>query len=276
MIKNPKIRKFLMLDKRRKRTTFGRIFAKAAVAALAVAAVFAYFSFYFIEMYIDESADREIARTHSNIMQTMNIYSRNGNPNAADAALPPDTYFLLGAPVFYVDSYNLIGGDSNSAAISVLLDKDGNEIASSRRRFMAAISFEKNEKDEKHPENGWYVCKEEEFDIPELKEFYDKFFYMNHFMTLSEDEDSDKYVNFILRSAYVNKAEHLFIPHEVNAEYTKAITPKSALTETEGYKTEEFTINADIDGYELVQLHSYAAGESRIYPIVMLQNFHET
>ena len=61
MIKNPKIRKFLMLDKRRKRTTFGRIFAKAALAALAVSAVFAYFSFYFIEMYIDESADREIA-----------------------------------------------------------------------------------------------------------------------------------------------------------------------------------------------------------------------
>ncbi|MGB4092584.1 MAG: hypothetical protein WBK46_11690 [Ruminococcus flavefaciens] len=95
MIKNPKIRKFIMLDKRRKRTTFGRIFAKAAVAALAVAAVFAYFSFYFIEMYIDESADREIARTHSNLMQTMNTYSRNGNPNAADAALPPYTFFCL-------------------------------------------------------------------------------------------------------------------------------------------------------------------------------------
>ena len=276
MIKNPKIRKFLMLDKRRKRTTFLRIFSKAAAVMLAVSAVFAYFSFYFIEMYINEKADREIARTHSNLMQTMNIYSRNGNHNAADAALPPYTYFLLGEPVFYVDSYNLIGGDSYSAAISVLLDKDGNEIASSRRRFMAAISFEKNEKDEKHPENGWYVCKEEEFDIPELKEFYDKYFYMNHFMALSEDEDSDKYVNFILRSAYVNKAEHLFIPHEVTAEYTKAITPKSALTETEVYKTEEFTINADIEGYELVQLHSYAAGESRIYPMVMLPNFQGT
>ena len=138
MIKNPKIRKFLMLDKRRKRTTFLRIFSKAAAVMLAVSALFAYFSFYFIEIYINEKADREIARTHSNLMQTMNIYSRNGNPNAADASLPPYTFFLLDEPVFYVDSYNLIG--SNSAAISVLLDNDGNEIATSRRRFMATIS----------------------------------------------------------------------------------------------------------------------------------------
>ena len=95
-------------------------------------------------------------------------------------------------------------------------------------------------------------------------------------MTISEDEDSDKYVNFILRSAYVNKAEHLFIPHEVTAEYTKEITPGSALTETEVYKTEDFTINADIEGYELVQLHSYATGETRTYPIVMLPTFQGT
>ena len=54
MIKNPKIRKLLMLDKRRKRTTFGQIFAKAAVVALIISGLF---SVFYHDYIIDTSYD---------------------------------------------------------------------------------------------------------------------------------------------------------------------------------------------------------------------------
>ena len=60
MIKNKKIRKLLKLDKRRKRTTFLRIFSKAAAVVLALTGLFAYFAFHLTEMYIAETADKEI------------------------------------------------------------------------------------------------------------------------------------------------------------------------------------------------------------------------
>lgn len=274
MMKNNKLMRPLV--RRRKRTTFLRIFAKAAAVMLAISALFAYWLHGYIERYIDEQADREIARTHSNLMQTMTIDSHDGDPNAADSALPPYTNFLLGEPVFYVDSYNLIGGDSNSAAISVLLDKDGNEIATSRRRFMAILSFGKNdnEKGIKHPENGWYTCDAEKYDIPELKDFYEKYIHMDSFKDLeAESKYETAYVNFRLKNAYVNKAEHLFIPHEITAEYTTETHRQNVLAEVEVFKSVDYTINADIEGFELVELHE---STEKKYPLAMLPYFQGT
>ena len=278
MIKNKKIRKLLKLDKRRKRTTFLRIFSKAAAVALALTGLFAYFAFHFTEMYIAETADKEIGRTHSNLMQTMTQFSHNGNTHSAEATLPPHTYFMVGDPLNYVDSYNTYDKDNNSAAISVLLDKDGNEIATSRRRFMAMIVFEKVDKElkKKYPENGWYSCDADNYDIPELKEFYEEYIHINKFYMIDDTKiNENKYIDFNLKSAYVNKAEHLFIPHEVTAEYKKDTYHTNAPTETEVYKTEDYVINADIEGYELVQLHKKNVDETE-YPFVVLPTFQGT
>ncbi|MBR1823513.1 MAG: HAMP domain-containing histidine kinase [Ruminococcus sp.] len=276
MIKNKKIRRPLV--RRRKRTTFLRIFAKAAVVMLIISGIFAVLFREYIEQYIYHEIDGELARAQSSLMRELTDESKSGNPNAAETELRINYPYWPTTAIPIFASYYL---DDDSAAISVLLDKDGNEIATNEMRFMAVLKFEKTEDDSgkrgKQPENGWYICKYEELDIPELTEFCEK-------MLTIEDEmdhesqwssDTEEHIDFIVKSAYVNKAEHLFIPHEMTLEYkTVTYQDKEALSSIENIsKTENYTINADVEGYELTEIHKSSEEE---YPQAMLPYFQGT
>ena len=203
-------------------------------------------------------------------MQIITESVKDGNTNAADSSLPLYTNFwVMPTPMelpFFCDN---LSTDDN-CAISAILDKDGNEIATNRRRFIAAISFGK-----KLPENGWYTCLEDKYDIPELKAFYDKYCNYEEYNT-NVKTNIDKAIDFTLHSAYVNKAEHLFIPHEIAAVY-KTIEMKydkgRAKSEETTDKIEYITINATVDGFELIELNQ---GEGADYPRTMLPNFQGT
>ena len=151
--------------------------------------------------------------------------------------------------------------------LSVLLDENGEVLTTSKRKFVTGISFGRvKDAEKKPPESGWYVCPKDELEIPELNEFYEKFYYQ----PLSDTE----YVDFDLKSAYVNKSEHWFIPHEVDAKYTKAkYKREEVLYETVVTKTETYTINADVEGYELIEVNSL---DTKIAPFRYLTTFQGT
>lgn len=271
MIKNQKLRKFLMLDKRRKRTTFLRIFAKSAAVMLIVSGIFASFTRHYIEYHIYNEADREIARQQSNNIQRLTSEDVKDNPNLAEAELPLYTFFELDFPVYFFGDRHRISVnniyDDNNAALSVLLDENGEVLTTSKRKFVTGLSFGRvKDGEKKPPESGWYVCPKDELEIPELNEFYEKFYYQ----PLSDTE----YVDFDLKSAYVNKSEHWFIPHEVDAKYTKAKHKREEmLYEAVVTKTETYTINADVEGYELIEVNSL---DTKIAPFRYLATFQGT
>ena len=260
-----------MLDKRRKRTTFLRIFSKAAVAALLISLICSVFLRHYIEYHIYNEADRELARQHSNIINSLISEETNHSEGSLNAIIPLHSYYTLDFPVYLFGerhriSVNNIYNDPSSGLIAIL-DENGKVLFSSKRKFVTGITFSKRAEDEnKPPENGWYYCPEEKLDIPELTEFFNKF--CNY-----DDTDTD-YVDFKLKSAYVNKEKHLFIPHEITAEYTHARYNRNEyLYETKTVKTEDYTINAELEGYELTELHS---GAEKVYPMAFLPTFQGT
>lgn len=279
MIKNKKLRKFLRLDRRRKRTTFLRIFAKTSLVMLIISAISAVLFREIYEQYVYHEIDGQLPRTQASIMSEITDETKKGNKNAAESVLRTEyCYWPMGRiPIFA--SYLF---DKESAMITVLLDKDGNEIATNEMRFMAALKFNNGKKSQSDvkpdvSQNGWYVCKYEDLDIPELTEFCDKFLTMEDNMDyeFQWSQDTEEHIDFTVKSAYVNKAEHRFIPHEIIAEY-KTITyhDNEALGTLEDiFKTENYTINADVEGYELTELHKSTEEE---YPRIMLPCFQGT
>lgn len=145
-----------------------------------------------------------------------------------------------------------------------LVDKDSNIVASNRQILLTFIKFGDDS------DNAWYVCDNEFLQMPEMDKLY------ADFKELTQKNGMYYYSEMQLKSAYINKETHTFIPHEVMiADYpnVKVEGPLAISTDESEVTMHEINITAEKEGYELTELHQGIGSE---YPRSMLFYFHGT
>ena len=141
-----------------------------------------------------------------------------------------------------------------------IIDESNNVVASNRQRLIAMFNFEKGDKD-----NGIYSCDNEQLHINDIDNIYARY---NNFCLIN---DRMNYVDLTMSSAYVNKKDRTFIPHEM---YMVTYTFDDIYSEKSEKKTEDsFNITVDDDNYELIE---FDLGNSDSYPKNYLFSFQGT
>lgn len=141
-----------------------------------------------------------------------------------------------------------------------IIDESNNVVASNRQRLIAMFNFEKGDKD-----NGIYSCDNEQLHINDIDNIYARY---NNFRLIN---DRMNYVNLTMSSAYVNKKDRTFIPHEM---YMVTYTFDDIYSEKSEKKIEDsFNITVDDDNYELIE---FDLGNSDSYPKNYLFSFQGT
>ena len=133
---------------------------------------------------------------------------------------------------------------------AALIDQNNEIVASNELKFMGHIAFSPEK--ENDPANGWYVCDRNVLDLPEVHQLFDDY------LALSQHMSSSRYVQTEIESAYVDKENHIFIPHKgsmtVIAE-PDHYEPLIVIDTSEKCETKEINITLDDARYELVTLH---------------------
>ena len=141
-----------------------------------------------------------------------------------------------------------------------IIDESNNVVASNRQRLIAMFKFEKGDKD-----SGIYSCDNEQLHINDIDNIYERY---NNFRLIN---DRMNYVDLTMSSAYVNKKDRTFIPHEM---YMVTYTFDDIYSEKSEKKIEDsFNITVDDDNYELIE---FDLGNSDSYPKNYLFSFQGT
>jgi len=256
-----------------KRTTFLRLFLKSLCAALICTVIFANAFSSVMDNKIRQEILDSVNRSEEAIVGRAARNDANGIPvNDIHGYMSMYTNFWVmfeDIPKFLMRDANYYVihsdyGNAESYAMSAILDKEGNIIASSREKLTANLKFGKDDKD-----NGIYVCDVQQTDIPEVQELYGVYYDLLG----GPNPDPNRSVSFSVNSAYVDKDAHIFIPHEADLElhtYDNVNQPLVVATATE---TRHISITLDDDDYELVDCHRLTDEE---YPKIALCSVHGT
>lgn len=151
------------------------------------------------------------------------------------------------------------GTSVNCHSCYVLVDDDGNVVASNRQMLVVRLVYPEDDPallpDESYVVywDKLYLCDPEALHDPEVDRF---FAYYQELEQNTDDTFSD--VTGTFASVYVNRETRSFIPHQ--GVLKKESWPRDEYLKDDGSKkptTEEFPveINVDLPGYELVELH---------------------
>lgn len=256
-----------------KRTTFLSLFLKSGITAMLCTLLFSNFFKIILENKVRD--DIYTCMTDKTRLITAAI-SRAETEDKPEGYLSGylsmyTGYYILFEhfPEFMYSNPNLyqINSESNSQenfAMSAIIDENGNTIASSRAKITAIFHF-----DEEGMDDGLYICDPKQLNNPEVNRFYDDYYALMRENPLNPDR-------YIIKSAYVNKHTHSFIPHE--AEMQHFINNKSKqsvfLLETKQVNTQHISITLDDENFELVTFRS--DGTNGEYPSAMLSGLHGT
>ncbi len=260
-----------------KRTTLPTLLLSALALVLVLTMIFAVGFQMYLKHSIDSQGKEQIADSLHEINRTINHYAEDY------ADLEQNDRFMLIHQMLghYTESftfmlpnkvsdeeaaqltedYTLVGIDSRSSlncdSYAVLMDQDGNTVASSSLFLEARIIFsDDNPNDAYYYPNTNYICDPETLNIPEVNQFFD--LYLEH---ARQREDKVHDVQARITSVYVNRENHTFIPHKGTLEDYSY--PRAKLNTNGVYDSMELTeypieINVALPGYELVELHEQA------------------
>ncbi|MDE5772215.1 MAG: HAMP domain-containing histidine kinase [Ruminococcus sp.] len=240
--KKPKIYK-------RKRKTFAGIFAKNALTALLLTVIFAVGLFNVGKEYIFSQVNTQSSDILSSMQQIISrvMNEKLQGPQAISARMR--TYAQFNIVLGDMGKYQINSKTENCHVLVRLTDKDGNITLSSRMGLQAFVIFGEDDKE-------YLFCDTENKDFPELQQLEKD--YME--MVKKEESFSGRYVieNYsiypktIIKSAYVNREEGLFIPHETELNLVKYYTENDRfdkILESKSYKIDM----PEKDGYELIE-----------------------
>ncbi len=256
-----------------KRTTFLRLFLKALCAALICTVIFANAFRSVMDNKIRQEILDSVNQSEGAIVGRAARNEAKGSPvNDIHGYMSMYTNFWVmfeDIPKFLMrnDNYYPVNsdyGNTENYAMSAILDKEGNIIASSRAKLTANLIFGKDDKD-----NGIYVCDVQQTDIPEVQELYGVYYDLLG----GPNPDPNRSVSFSVNSAYVDKDAHIFIPHEADLELYTYKKNNQPLVEAEVTETRHISITLDDDDYELVDCHRLTDKE---YPKIALCSVHGT
>lgn len=149
---------------------------------------------------------------------------------------------------FYSQAGSYIMGttydDPKSASVKWVFDSDGNIIMSNRAKMWAILRYSAED-------DGRRYCKfdPEKYNIPELNDLFTEYF--------DDTKNNNLSYNFHLKSLYLNKETNEMIPHEfeINKFKYSVFMPNTFIEdEPKPVETRNIVINADEEGFELVEL----------------------
>lgn len=230
---------------KRKRKTFAGLFAKNAIIGLFLTVIFAVGLFNIGREYIFSEIKSQSSFLSSYIQQ---IISKSEND---------DTYYKLEAQI-RLNSYFNIVLDNNKGKYQMssnktengnvfvrITDKDGNITHSNRKQLMVAIEFEEDDK-------MFMKCDTENKDIPELQQFEEDYMTLSKKVNYNTGKNYDIIIKPVMQSAYVNKEENVFIPHEIGINLIKYYPSNGEPREI--LESKSYNINVpEKDGYELIE-----------------------
>ncbi|MDE6538856.1 MAG: HAMP domain-containing histidine kinase [Ruminococcus sp.] len=236
---------------KRKRKTFKGIFAKNALIGLFLTVIFAVGLFNVGREYILTQANTRSYNILSSMQQAIShdIYEQPTGPQALSARMRTNAFFdivLDDMGKYHISSTYT----ENCHALVRLTDKDGNIVHSSRMGLQAFVIFGEHDKE-------YLFCDTENRDFPELQQLEEDYKEMlekaRSFSYKYIKKNYSVYAEIVIKSAYVNREEGLFIPHETEINLIKYyLNDNPELDEI--LETKEYNINIpEKDGYELIE-----------------------
>ena len=254
--------------KKQKREKFAWILTKSLAVALALSCVFAVGFQTYMRETINKQLEMQIESESADLMELISQRTQYAEPhllmNDISSVLSMYTCYnvtLEHPPMFDPSSMHMVQIVPNYSEkchdISVLVDKDGNIVASSRMNFQVLLLFEKDKDKDKY--RGFYSCDIETLSGKGIEELISGF----------RSAEANVYTELCADSMYINKKDRTFIPHEGQLRITTY--KKSGIfdddstfllttDEIEKEETKEFTIDIndlDVDSsdYELMTVH---------------------
>lgn len=248
--------------RKKKRTTFAKLFARNAAIALLVTVVFAGAIFFVGTEYILSEAENSLYLRESAAQASVtddNVDFRTLLKNMAEL----HTISLGNNDLCQISPNHT----DNCASLIVILDEKGEILYSSRKELLAVIRFSEDEKQKMY-------CNEEGLKVPGLVQFEEDYYAMLAAETMNTITMVHTRTKIRMTSAYVNREKNSFIPHEVVLELKKY--SDYGFVADNIVRSEQYTIDMPaVDGYELVQLTEWGEEET-VYPCVLTCAFRGT
>lgn len=248
-----------------KRTTLPKLLIKSFSIAAIVCLIFSFCCWLMFTLEAENQIASSLETTAYSIKDL--IDKREAEEDTKDISvsintqLPMKTRYdiefknILSSSPFIISSDN----SPDCHAISVIVDKNGNITATNRLKLMTVIRFGKDNKD-----NGIYICEENTFDYPEIKQLYSDYRKLR-----GKDNSDEKIIGVEFESIYVNKTDNTFIPHKGEIQLLKG-DPENDHYDSEILETKEIDITIDDDNFELIEVTN---DSSENYPVCRLSGF---
>lgn len=258
---------------KRKRKTFGGLLTKNVLIGLFLTAIFATGLYKAGREYILSQATTQAYGILS-YMQSSHNQKDSDNPQELSARMRHEAHFNI--VLDDMGKYQMNTKTENCHVFIRLSDKDGNIINSSRMGLQMVIYFDKD--------NSQYLfCDTENKDFPELQQLEADYMEMTKkyetFRGRYDIETYSVYPQVVVKSAYINKKDGLFIPHETELNLIKYYNENSYPEEILESKT--YTIDTpETNGYELAEFDLSGLNHDRIsndtYPRYIMCGFYGT
>lgn len=254
-----------------KRTTFISLLVRAFCAVLVLSLAFAYLCDMYIRQTIHQQACEQISEQTYHIQRHINEIQEETDPRyhmqeiSAEMASYLSYDIMIDDPLSFSLDENFVEivptYSPNCYAVAMLIGEDNSIAASNRQRLWTNIRFS----DDYDPDSGWYVCDDEMLQMTEVDQLYADY---------REIEQKSGLIDILLTSAYVNREDHTFIPHEGAIEYylypnEDHNSPLVLVDETER-TSRKINIDVEKEGYELIEIHQ---GVNFQYPRSVLLYF---
>lgn len=265
---------------KRKRKTFRGIFAKNMLTGLFLTVIFAVGLFNVGKAYIFSRAE---TNSYDILTYMQELISRDMNdqsygPQAISAHMKLYSNFNIVLLDDFTAEYQISSHyTENGHALVRLTDKDGNITHSSRMGLQTLVIFGEDDKE-------YMICDTENKDIPELQQLEEDYKEMlekeRRFRGKYNIENYSVYPEITMKSAYVNREEGLFIPHETELNLIKYYTENAYPEEISETKLYTIDIPENYKDYELIEFDLSRLNRERIsndtYPRYFMYNFYGT
>ncbi len=233
-----------------KRTTFGKMFAKAMILPVILTVAFAALLNLGIEYLACEQARKQQSSFESQLIQSIQF---NEEKSGKFGDKINGISMKMGFGTFYDVLYEeltlpFIGGassmtDKNGIAVSALIDSSGNVIATNSAKMWCVVRF-----GDKPDDICWLYCDPAEVNIPEVDKLVN-----DH---IQGEYSDDHYYSYDIISAYINIEEHKMIPHEIKIYEIRKDEEDYESLEEHFRNAEVIVINADAEGFELMEFYA--------------------
>ena len=236
---------------KRKRKTFTQLFTKNVIIGLLLTAVFAVGLFQYGKMIICNQAELNVSEIMHYIRDSIERETNSENPDYKKISHfmktgSGCTICLDEERKYQISPYNV----ENCHELSCITDEDGNILYSSRMTLEAYMEFY-----EKDYTAIIMTCDTENKDIPTLQQFEEDYISMfKKARSLQGNNSMEDYsAKIIMKSAYVNREEKTFIPHETDISIIKSYfndAEPDKIIETKSYIID---IPENYEDYELIE-----------------------